>query len=503
MALAFIQKWGPLIVLAVALNYGGRKFRRVGRQSEEVPGVCGLMDEREFAIHSKRIVTAVGVMPAVVVVRDGRIAEIMEQIEISDWTGPPMLDFGDAVVMPGLVDIHVHLNEPGREDWEGFITGTRAAAAGGVTTLVDMPLNSWPTTTTSEYLNLKLEASKGKLMVDVGFWGGLVPDNADNSTALEDLLKAGALGLKSFMCPSGINDFEPTNPSHFRAALPVLAKYGVPLLVHAEVPLDDAESADEKDPRKYETYHNTRPATWELEAIRQLLQVAKETRVGECCEGARLHIVHLSNAQALSDIQEARDGGSAVSVETNPHYLNFAAEDVADGQTYLKCAPPLRSQPNRDLLWAALKDGKIDLLSSDHSPAPPDMKREDDGNFIAAWGGISSLQLDLPATWTPGRAHGISLSQLALWWSTRPAQLANLPHKGAIEVGRDGDFVVWDPEASFVVADNYHIYHKHKRSAYDGMELFGRVLATFVRGQQVYNGSFPAQPCGTPLLKGM
>ncbi|KAI5055987.1 hypothetical protein GOP47_0029508 [Adiantum capillus-veneris] len=468
-----------------------------------VKGSCSLFPENNFVIRSKRIVTDKGVIAGSVEVSKGKITSISMDDMATSTPLVPVLNFGNAVIMPGLVDVHVHLNEPGREDWEGFETGTKAAAAGGLTTLIDMPLNSQPTTVSKENLQMKVQAAKDKLHVDVGFWGGLTPENAFNRSALTELLEAGALGLKSFMCPSGINDFPMTDKNHLKAALPVLAKYKRPLLVHAEVPqpLDNVEFSPEQR-KKYSTYLKTRPSTWEKEAVKQLVNLASDTAIGSLAEGAHIHIVHLSDSgDTLELIKEGKAKGLSLSVETCPHYLSFSSESIPDGDTRFKCSPPIRTEENKKNLWSALQGGDIDFLSSDHSPAPPELKMLEDGDFLKAWGGISSLQLVLPVTWTHGKANDVPLELISQWWSSRPAKFAGLKNKGSIESGKDADLVVWDPETSFDVDESFTIYHKHKMTPYAGSRLYGSVIATFVRGQMVYHeGHHTSESCGRPLI---
>ncbi|CAL5412219.1 unnamed protein product [Camellia sinensis] len=462
---------------------------------------CSLLDHNDFWISSKRIVTPKGVISGAVEVKGGNIVSVMEE----DWqenvgTGQ-VIDYGEAVVMPGLIDVHAHLDDPGRTEWEGFPSGTRAAAAGGLTTLVDMPLNSFPSTVSEETFELKIKAAAKRIYVDVGFWGGLVPENAFNGSALEGLLKAGVLGLKSFMCPSGINDFPMTNAGHIKEGLSILAKYRRPLLVHAEIQQELEDIAD--DPRSYSTYLKTRPASWEEAAIRELLTVTNSTRAGGPAEGTHLHIVHLSDARSSLDlIKEAKNSGDSITVETCPHYLAFSAEEIHDGDTRFKCAPPIRDAANREKLWGALMDGHIDMLSSDHSPTVPELKLFNDGNFLKAWGGISSLQFVLPVTWSYGRKYGMTLEQLASWWSEKPAKLAGLDLKGAIAIGNHADIVVWEPEVEFDLNDSHPTYVKHPSiSAYMGSRLSGKVLATFVRGNLVYKeGKHALAACGVPIL---
>lgn len=469
---------------------------------------CSLLSQSHYWIASKRIVTPQGIISGAVEVNGGNILSVVKE---EDWQGKvrteQVLDYGEAVVMPGLVDVHAHLDDPGRTEWEGFPSGTRAAAAGGITTLVDMPLNSFPSTVSEETLKLKIEAAEGRIFVDVGFWGGLVPENAFNASALEGLLKAGVLGLKSFMCPSGINDFPMTNTTHIKEGLSVLAKYKRPLLVHAEVQQDHEGYLGLKigvdDARSYSTYLQTRPASMEQAAIRELLTVSKDTRIGGLADGAHLHIVHLSDSRASLDlIKEAKNSGDSLTVETCPHYLAFSAEEIQDGDTRFKCAPPIRDAANKEKLWEALMDGYIDMLSSDHSPSAPELKLFDKGDFLRAWGGISSLQFVLPVTWSYGRKYGITLEQLASWWSEKPAKLAGQGLKGGITVGNHADIVVWEPEVEFDLNDKHPIYLKHPNiSAYLGSKLSGKVLGTFVRGNLVFeDGKHALAACGAQIL---
>ncbi|XP_007025650.2 PREDICTED: allantoinase [Theobroma cacao] len=466
---------------------------------------CSLLPYSHYWIASKHIVTPQGIISGAVEVKGGNIISIVKD---KDWNGKSkqVVDYGYAVVMPGLIDVHAHLDDPGRAEWEGFPSGTKAAAAGGITTLIDMPLNSFPSTVSTETLKLKIEAAEKRIFVDVGFWGGLVPGNAFNATALEGLLNAGVLGLKSFMCPSGINDFPMTDANHIKAGLSVLAKYRRPLLVHSEIQ-QDVESylqdEDGDDPRLYSTYLKTRPPSWEEAAIRELLTVTKDTRIGGPAEGAHLHVVHLSDASSSLDlIKEAKRRGDSITVETCPHYLAFSAEEIPDGDTRFKCAPPIRDAANKENLWNALMEGHIDMLSSDHSPTVPELKLLNDGNFLRAWGGISSIQFVLPVTWSYGRKFGVTLEQLALWWSERPAKLAQQHSKGAIAIGNHADIVVWEPEVEFDLNADHPMYVKNPSiSAYIGKRLSGKVLATFVRGNLVYNeGNHAAAACGALIL---
>lgn len=490
----------PLVLSFVVLNFD--------INPQAITTKCSIIPYKHYWIASKRIVTPKGVISGAVEVKRGKIISVVEE---DDWRENArikhIINYGEAVIMPGLIDVHAHLDDPGRAEWEGFPSGTMAAAAGGITTLIDMPLNSFPSTVSEETLKLKTNAAKRRIFVDVGFWGGLVPENAFNATSLERLLKAGALGLKSFMCPSGINDFPMTNSSHIKEGLHVLAKYKRPLLVHAEVQQElggDLEMINGADsPRSYSTYLKTRPSSWEQAAVRELLTVTKDTRTGGPAEGAHLHIVHLADARSsLELIKEAKGSGDSVTVETCPHYLAFSAEEIPDGDTRFKCAPPIRDAENKEKLWKALMDGDIDMLSSDHSPTVPELKLFNDGDFLRAWGGISSLQFVLPVTWSYGLKYGINLNQLASWWSEKPAKLAGQDLKGTIAVGYHADIVVWEPEVEFELDDNHPVYLKHpKISAYMGSKLSGKVLATFVRGNLVFKeGKHAPAACGATIL---
>ncbi|GAA0173270.1 hydrolase [Lithospermum erythrorhizon] len=498
-------KWGLLAILPLLasllplfLDFSPQPF----------PNKCSLLSQSHYWIASNRIVTPQGVVSGAVEIKGGNIESIVE----GDWRGKTrsrhVVDYGDAVLMPGLIDVHTHLDDPGQTEWEDFPSGTRAAAAGGLTTLIDMPLNSQPSTVTKENFELKLSAAKERIFVNVGFWGGLSPENAHNTTIMEDLLEAGVLGLKSFMVPSGINDFPMTNITHIKVGLSVLAKYRRPLLVHSELLPEDHEDNAEtengvENPRSYSTYLKRRPASMEQAAIRELLTVTEDTRTGGPAEGAHLHIVHLADARASLDlIKEAKKRGDSITIETCPHYLAFSAEEISDGDTRFKCAPPIRDAENRDKLWASVMDGHIDMLSSDHSPSVPELKLFKEGDFLKAWGGISSLQFVLPATWTHGRKHGMTFEQLALLWSEKPAKLAGLNNKGKIVQGYDADLVVWEPEAEFVLDNVRDIYTKQPSiTAYMGSKLTGKVVSTFVRGNQVYKEKEHASAaCGSPIL---
>jgi allantoinase len=446
----------------------------------------------DLIVRSRRVVTPAGIGPAAIHIRDGVIRSVRVGGEAPRAAAE--YDAGDLVVMPGLVDTHVHINEPGRTGWEGFACATRAAAAGGVTTLIDMPLNSIPATTSRDAFHQKLAAARGQCWVDVGFWGGVVPTNGDQ---LRPLYEAGVFGFKCFLVPSGVPEFAAASEADLRAALPELAALGATLLVHAEWP-EQIQPAEEisGDPRRYRTWLASRPPAAEVAAIEILVRLAREF-------GVHVHVVHLSASEALELFEQARAERLPVSVETCPHYLTFAAEEIPDGATEFKCAPPIRSRDNAERLWEALGAGLISLVASDHSPSPPEMKCRDTGDFLRAWGGIASLQLSLSVVWTEARRRGHSLADLAEWMCAAPARLAGLEQrKGAIAAGRDADLVVWKPDATFAV-DPAGLHHRHRLTPYAGRVLAGVVEATFLRGRKIYeSGRLAAEPAGTLLLRG-
>jgi len=407
-------------------------------------------------------------------------------------------DFGDAVILPGLVDSHLHINDPGRAEWEGFETATRAAAAGGYTTLVDMPLNCLPPTATVAALAAKRQAAAGRCWVDWLAWGGLVSDNAsDNQAEIQALAAAGVPGFKCFLIHPGIDGFTMVTEAELRSALPHVARTGLPLLVHAELPgpIDEAtrrlqNNNEDADWRRYSTYLQSRPEEAELAAIRLLLSLCRQYKF-------RLHIVHLSASSALAELCAARVEGLPVSVETCPHYLHFCAEEIPDGATLCKCAPPIRARENRERLWHGLKDGIIDLVATDHSPCPPAMKHLDEGSFKTAWGGISSLSLALPLMWTEASKRGFTLTHLTRWMAEAPARLAGCSaRKGRLAEEYDADFVIFEPEAEFVVTEE-RLYYRYPVSPYLGKKLRGVVKATYLRGQVVFgDGQFSGEARG-------
>jgi len=446
------------------------------------------------AIRSKRVVTPEGVKAATVHFRNGAIEAIAGYDDLP--SGKHIYDAGESVVMPGLVDTHVHINEPGRTDWEGFETATRAAAAGGVTTLIDMPLNSIPATTTAAALETKRTAARKKCWVNVGFWGGVVPGNAGELRAMH---RAGAFGFKCFLVPSGVPEFEHVGEDDLRAALPKLASLDVPLLVHAELP-GPIEEANKKlaksDPANYRTWLSSRPPSAETTAVEMMIRLAREFQ-------ARVHIVHLSSELSVPLIRRAKNEGVRITAETCPHYLFFASGSIRSGRAEYKCAPPIRDLRNNESLWNALCKGAIDFVVSDHSPSPPAMKYLDSGDFFKAWGGISSLQLGLSVVWTKMRARNYSLKHLVRWMCSGPARLAGLDkHKGAIAIGYDADIVVWNPEKRFIVLPKM-LQHRHKLTPYANHALRGIVEATFLRGEEIYDrGRFLGTPRGAMLRRG-
>jgi allantoinase len=456
-----------------------------------------------LVVRSHRVVLPEGERAAALYIEGGVIGKIAAYAA-DDPTGATVFNVPDLVISPGLVDTHVHINEPGRSEWEGFDTATRAAAAGGVTTLIDMPLNSIPATTSVDGLRAKITAAQARCHVDVGFWGGVIPGNAE---ALEALIDAGVHGFKCFLVPSGVDEFPPVSEDDLRRALPILARRHVPLLVHAEIlaargshPQASPQSAV-GDPQSYAAYLATRPASMELDAIRLMIRLADEFK-------ARVHIVHVSSAEAVAAMASAKAAGVAITAETCPHYLTFAAAEIGAGATEFKCAPPIRGAAHRAALWEGLATGALDLIATDHSPAPPALKTP--GDFTRAWGGIASLELSLAASYTALKTHlpaanadgaaASLVSRLARWMSAAPAALAGLAErKGRIAEGFDADLVVWDPDVQFIV-DSARLQQRHKLTPYAGRSLFGAVLTTFVRGERVWDRGRLARAYGGQVL---
>jgi allantoinase len=447
------------------------------------------MSAPDLIIRGRRVVLPDTVGPRSIYIRGERISEIRGYDDVAPEC--ELIEAGDdSVVMPGLVDTHVHVNSPGRTEWEGFRSATLAAAAGGVTTLIDMPLNSIPPTTTLAGFNTKLEHAQNECFVDVGFWGGVVPGNTDQ---LAPMLEAGVVGFKCFLVPSGVDEFEHVTDEQLREAMPELARLDALLIVHAELP--GPIKANGRSSSDYEIFLDSRPRAAENEAIELMIRLSREF-------DTRVHIVHLSSAEAIPMLREAQAAGVKITAETCPHYLHFAAEKIAAGATEFKCCPPIREEENRERLWKGLVDGTIDFIVSDHSPCPGEMKLRESGDFMKAWGGIASLQLRLPVIWTEARRRGSSLLDVTKWLCANPARQVSLElQKGVIAAGADADLVIWNPDQQFpVTADTLH--HRHKITPYAGETLSGVVQQTFLRGKKIYDdGHFTRSPLGQMLLK--
>jgi allantoinase len=467
----------------------------------------------DVAIKSERVITPAGTIKGIVLIRNGKIAEIVNELPNGNVT---VIDVGNNVVMPGVIDPHVHINEPGRTEWEGFDTATKAAIAGGITTLVDMPLNSSPVTTTAEAFDKKIRAATGQagtsngqtgmgngqtgtvrpLHTNCGFWGGIIPGNENE---IERLVDKGVPGFKAFLTHSGIDEFPNVTEVDLRKAMPLIAKHNLPLLVHCELSTSTTDSRltthdSSLTSRHYSAYLSSRPKKWEDDAIALMIRLCEEFN-------CHVHIVHLSSADSIEQIATAKQKGLPLTVETGQHYLYFSAEQIDAGQTQFKCAPPIREKENNERLWQALKDGIIDFVATDHSPAPPAMKELASGDFMKAWGGISSIQFALPVLWTAAKKRGCSPGDVAKWLCEKPAVLPGLDKtKGKIQTGYDADLVVWDPEKSFIVNENI-IHHKHKITPYLNEELFGVVEQTYLKGEMVYKtGEFTRLNRGSVLL---
>ena len=449
------------------------------------------MSTPNLIIRGRTVVSLGEIAPASIHIRDEKIVSIRGFDEIVE--GCELVEASEgSIVMPGLVDTHVHINSPGRSEWEGFPTATRAAAAGGVTTLIDMPLNSIPPTTTLAGFKEKLDTAKNDCFVDVGFWGGVVPGN---TAELARMFAGGVVGFKCFLVPSGVDEFPHVTEADLREAMPELSRLGALLIVHAELP-GPMEATDNTDDTDYKSFLHSRPCAAENEAIALMIRLSREFNT-------RVHIVHLSSAEALPLLHEAQAEGVKITAETCPHYLHFAAETVPPGATEFKCCPPIRESENRERLWQGLADGTIDMVVSDHSPCPASMKMRDTGDFMAAWGGIASLQLRLPAVWTEARRRGFSLRELTNWLCLNPARQVSLAsRKGAIAPGFDADIVIWNPECEFVVKAE-ELQHRHKLTPYNGEQLTGAVEKTFLRGRKIYDVSHKeAQEAQDKLRKG-
>ena len=430
------------------------------------------------SIKSSRVVVDGEIRPATVRYEKGVVTDVT--------AGPSDHDYGDHVIMAGLVDSHVHVNEPGRTDWEGFATATRAAAAGGATTIVDMPLNSVPPTVSIQALAAKRYAAQGHLSVDVAFWGGFIPGSKPHIVALAE---EGVCGFKSFLVDSGVPEFPPVSVVELRDAMKTMAKLGVPALIHAE-----EHSAFEEytgDARSYGSYLASRPAESESRAVEVVAELSEQT-------GVAAHVLHVSSGDAVGVLDR---GPETLTGETCPHYLTFSSSEIPDGATQFKCAPPIREASHREALWEGLRRGSLAMVVSDHSPAPAELKELDSGSFESAWGGIASLQIRLPATWTEATERGFGLGDLAGWLSVAPARLAGLDdRKGSIALGKDADFVVWDPDGATEVRGSA-LEHRHSITPYEGMSLRGRVLATILAGETIYEDGAVADGRGRMLTR--
>ncbi|XP_032686781.1 allantoinase [Odontomachus brunneus] len=453
-------------------------------------------DSRICAFASRRTVFASSTRPATLVVNDGKIGEILydtgEDVVryLSEkYPGIPINDCGSLVLMPGIIDSHVHVNEPGRTEWEGFHSATRAAAAGGVTTIADMPLNSIPPTTTLDNLKAKAKVAYAKVFVDVAFWGGVIPGN---QRELRSLVDAGVVGFKCFLCPSGIDEFPHVSVDDVRRALTELLPTRSVLTFHAEYGEPEETNRLVDDPRSYDTFLRFRPDRMELDAVKLIC---------DWCTGYnfRCHIVHLSSAECLTLINDAKARGAPLTVETCYHYLVLTAEEIPEGSTVFKCCPPIRSESNRERLWHGIKNGTLDMVVSDHSPCVPELKTR--GDFLRAWGGISSLQFGLPLMWTAAKTRALTFPDISRLLSSQPAKLCGLEgRKGTLSVGMDADFVIWDPDESIKIEKD-NIHYKNKLSPYEGKVLLGRVVATVLGGRFIFKeGKICEKPVGKLLL---
>jgi allantoinase len=446
-----------------------------------------MMPRPDLIIRGQRVVLPETIAPRSVHIREERIVFVGDYDDVVE--GCEVVEAGESVVMPGLVDTHVHINAPGRTEWEGFRTATLAAAAGGVTTVIDMPLNSVPPTTTLAGLFTKLETARDECFVDVGFWGGVVPGN---TAELAPMFAAGVVGFKCFLVPSGVDEFEHVIEADLREAMPELSRLGALLIVHAELPGPITERVGGPD---YRNFLASRPRAAENEAVELMVRLSREF-------DTRVHIVHLSSADAISVLRRAQAEGVKITAETCPHYLHFAAEEVPAGATEFKCCPPIRERDNREELWDGLKDGTIDLIVSDHSPCPGEMKLCESGDFMKAWGGIASLQLRLPVVWTEARRRDFSLLDLTRWLCSNPALEVSLElQKGSIAIGHDADLIIWNPDSQFTVTPST-LQHRHKLTPYAGEVLSGVVQQTYLRGRKIYDGNkFIDAPVGQMLLR--
>lgn len=440
-----------------------------------------------YGIYSSRVLSANTIKPSTIVIQDGKIIDVLNGKQEHLLTE----DLQDLILLPGVIDPHVHINEPGRTDWEGFETGTKSAAAGGITTIVDMPLNSSPVTIDPESFFQKINSAKDKVFVNSGFWGGLVPTN---SNKIEALINEGVLGIKAFLTHSGIDEFPGVSQPDLRKCLKILRNYNLPLLAHAEIDsFHEGINSLKNNPSSYLAYLNSRPREWENKAVRLMISLCQEFNTP-------VHIVHLSSSDVLKDIEIAKDKGLPLTVETCSHYLFFDAEEIPDGDTRYKCAPPIREMENNLKLWQALDRGVIDFIASDHSPAPPEIKKIEENNFQTGWGGIAGLQFSFQAVIKSGMAKGFKLTDISKWMSTNPGNFLKFK-KGSIEKNFDADLIAFDPDLEYVVANN-KIFHKHDTTPYKDYSFQGKVIATYLKGKKIYeNGKFLTLPQGEIILR--
>ncbi|WP_017446468.1 allantoinase AllB [Gayadomonas joobiniege] len=452
------------------------------------------MTQSIIQLKSQQVILPHGARPASILIQDGTIISLQDY-DYEDQKVSQIYDYQDAAILPGLVDSHVHVNEPGRTDWEGFDTATHAAAAGGITTVIDMPLNCIPVTINAAAFAEKLAVLDDKLFIDTGFWGGAT---ADNFVELPELLNNGVFGVKSFTIYSGLEEFKAVNRDQLLNSMRVVAKQGLPHLIHAELEPEGTKTASIG--KSYQSFLKTRPADWETNAIAMVIEIMQILTK----EGLKphAHIVHLSAASALPIIRSARASGLNLTVETCPHYLVLHAEAIPDGEASYKCCPPIREQDNQALLWQALKDGDIDCIVSDHSPCTPQLKNIDSGDLESAWGGISGLQFGLSLIWTEARHKGFSLLEITKLMAEKPADLLGLTHKGRIEIGAQADFCIFAPDQGYTI-NEHCIHHKHKVSPYIGRKVDGVIKATWLAGRPIYaDGEFCSPSRGKALLKG-
>lgn len=449
----------------------------------------------EFALKSSNVATPDGVRDAFIIIKNGRIKKISDCPESVDCE---VEDFGKKFILPGLVDTHVHINEPGHTEWEGFESATKSAAAGGITTLIDMPLNSIPVTTSAASFKKKIDSAKNKLFVDCGFYGGIIPGNAGN---LEELIQNGVMGLKAFLIHSGLNDFPNVTEADLRIAFEKIKSFekaaDIPLLFHAELdPVNDNSFSKKKySEANYRTFLESRPKEFENKAIELLINLCREFK-------NHIHIVHLSSSDGIEMIAKAKAEGLKVTTETCPHYLFFSSDKISDNDTRFKCTPPIRDNENREKLWSGIRSGVIDFIVSDHSPCSPELKFLEEGDFEKAWGGISSLQLGLSIVMTEAEKHGLQLKDVSELMSTKPAEFAGLGNiKGKIKTGYDADLVVFDPDKKNIT-DVSKLFHKNKPIPYEGLELKGEVVCTYLRGEKIFeNGKILNGPKGKIILR--